>query len=155
MAITSDARGAPRARATDTLAEALDLVRALGDAAGAIREALVRGDVAQLPARAQQEQELAQRLAGHLATLQQPGGPAPRREAELVALREALRGWYRLHQQNRLLLQHAHETAAQLISVLSAQAAEPSGLYGTARGTAGSEAGGGAVAGARVVDRRV
>lgn len=109
----------------------LELARDLQGTAEAIQRALLDRNVAALPGLVEREQSLAERLNRELsrraAADEQPGGQGPTElPGELQAL---LRGWWRTHEQNRLLLQQAHRTVVELIGLLAGCAGEPVGLY--------------------------
>lgn len=113
----------------DRRQEALDLVQRLHGTALQVRQAVLQGEVQSLPELARQEAELAARLAEVLGRRTADADPQPEPDPEL---RERARAWWRLHQQNRLLLQHAHQTVVALIELLAGAVEEPAGLYAPA-----------------------
>ncbi|WP_324668263.1 hypothetical protein [Geochorda subterranea] len=124
--------------------EPVAIVERLRQLAGAIQQAVRRNDVAGLPELAREEAELARRLADQLAAA--PAVPD--------ALRDGVRSWWALHEQNRLLLQHAHHTVLALLDLLAGAGNEPAGLYSPQAATGGGRRDAvGRVAAA--VDRRV
>ena len=109
----------------------LELARALREAGEAIQRAVLGGDVAALPELVERERNLADQLNRALAARWPTGRPVhgggpEDPPGELQAL---IRAWWRTHEQNRLLLEHAHRTVVELIALLSGSAAEPVGLY--------------------------
>ena len=107
------------------------LARALLETSQAIRSAVVSGDAPSLPGLAERERALAEELRRWLAE-RQAAEPAAGLQAGGLPSEAAglLKAWWQTHQQNRLLLQHAHRTVSQLLALLEGAAAEPVGLYG-------------------------
>lgn len=130
----------------DWQGEALRLLDQLHRIAATMQQVVLQRDVVALPELVRREAELASRLS---RTLEQ-GLPAasPERDGHSPTLPEHLRrkaqAWWALHQQNRMLLQHAHQTVVALIELLAGAAQEPMGLYSVGRGrwSAGSETAG-------------
>lgn len=124
--------------------EPVATVERLRQVAGAIQQAVRRNDVSGLPELARAEAELARRLADQLAAA--PAVPD--------GLRDGVRSWWALHEQNRLLLQHAHQTVLALLELLAGAGNEPAGLYSPHAATGGGRRDGVRHV-AAAVDRRV
>ncbi|HEY8425239.1 MAG TPA: hypothetical protein VIK73_04400 [Limnochordales bacterium] len=125
--------------------EAVATVERLRQVAGAIQQAVRRNDVAGLPELAREEAELARRLADQLAAM--PAVPD--------ALRDGVRSWWVLHEQNRMLLQHAHQTVLALLDLLTGAGHEPVGLYSPHAAAGGGRRDAVGHVAAAAVDRRV
>ena len=125
----------------DWQSEALRLVDELHRAATELQRAVLRNDVAAIPRLAQQEAHLAGLLSRTLQQVPATGGAEGGKPRLPEALREKARAWWALHRQNRMLLEHAHQTVVALIEALAGAAQEPAGLYSAdgLRGAAGSE----------------
>lgn len=109
----------------------LEVARSLQETGESIQRAILAGDVAALPGLVMREQGLAEQLNRELA--QRSRGERPPHENgpdDLPGeLKDLIRAWWRTHEQNRLLLQHAHRTVADLVALLTGCAGEPVGLY--------------------------
>ncbi len=114
----------------------LHVLRSLQEVAQQAQHAIVCGDVRALPALVEKECALAGELSRLLSQLPPGwGAGADGGSARADELRAHARAWKRLHDQNRLLLEHAHRTVVQLIAVLTGAMVEGPGLYGPADAT--------------------
>ena len=115
----------------DWQGEALRLLEDLHEVAATIQRAVLQNDVATLPRLVQREAELANRLSLTLEQVAPSSGAdtAGHPRALPEPLRHKARAWWTLHRQNRMLLQHAHQTVVALIGLLAGAAQEPVGLY--------------------------
>lgn len=143
--------------ALDWQGEAVAVLEELHRVATSVREAVLRNDLAALPVLAQREAELAGRLSRTLeqATVAASNGSDGDGAAVLPGpVRERARAWWVLHRQNRMLLQHAHQTVLALLGLMTGAAQEPAGLY-SENGSRWPAAGHGAHRPAAAVDQRV
>ncbi|MEW6047145.1 MAG: hypothetical protein AB1609_11780 [Bacillota bacterium] len=108
--------------------QALHLLGELKSVGEQAQGAILRGDVSALPVLVRREAELAGSLSRLLEEVPAAvsGGAAGDPYEEL---RRQARAWRRLHEQNRMLLEHAHQTVVALIGLLTGAGMEPSGLY--------------------------
>ncbi|WP_324717151.1 flagellar export chaperone FlgN [Carboxydochorda subterranea] len=140
--------------------QALRLLDALQSLEERVRGLVVAGDVGALGEAIAQEQALAQELRAlsqerpaSTAAGGEDGGAVERPASELKARAEAV---LRLHRQNRMLLDHAHRTALELLHLMTADSTTEGVVYappGERAGALGEAARSGA--GPRSVDRRV
>lgn len=86
------------------------------------QKAILLGDVGALPGLVQREAELA-------ATLEQCLESAPAGAGGASELARQAAAWQRLHEQNRMLLEHAHRTVVALLALFTSAGDEASGLY--------------------------
>lgn len=111
----------------------LHVLKSLQEVARQAQHAIVCGDVGALPGLVEKECALAGELSRVLSQLP-PGwdsGVEPG-HGSAAELRAHALAWRRLHEQNRLLLEHAHRTVVELIAVLTGATVEGPGLYGPA-----------------------